>query len=99
MTRRLLFLDQFNQLAGAQRCLLDLLPAFVGAGYQTHLAIPGDGPLSQGARKLGVAVHTIPCGSYTSGQKNWFDALRFGVDLPRQRLERDRNHARPGQRH
>jgi len=86
MTRSLLFLDQFNQLGGAQRCLLDLLPAFVGAGYQTHLAIPGHGPLSDGARKQGVVVHTIPCGMYASGQKNWADALHFGVDLPRQVL-------------
>lgn len=86
MTRNLLFLDQFNQLGGAQRCLLDLLPAFVSAGYQTHLAIPGNGPLSDGARRHGVEVHTIPCGPYASGQKSWADALHFGIDFPRQAL-------------
>jgi hypothetical protein len=82
--RRLLILDQFNQLGGAQRCLLDLLPAFLEAGYETHLAVPGDGPLADGARSLGAVVHRIPCGAYTSGQKSWIDAARFGVDLPRQ---------------
>ncbi|MGA2879251.1 MAG: glycosyltransferase family 4 protein [Bryobacteraceae bacterium] len=86
MTRSLLLLDQFNHLGGAQRCLLDLLPAFVDAGYSTHLAAPGDGPLSDSARRFGVAVHRIPCGAYTSGRKSWFDAARFGVDLPRQAL-------------
>jgi glycosyltransferase involved in cell wall biosynthesis len=84
MTRSLLILDQFNQLGGAQRCLLDLLPAFLEAGYVTHLAVPGDGPLADGARSRGAAVHCIPCGAYRSGQKSWFDAAQFGIDLPRQ---------------
>jgi glycosyltransferase involved in cell wall biosynthesis len=84
MSRRLLILDQFDQLGGAQRCLLDLLPAFLEAGYITHLAVPGEGPLGDGARSRRAVVHRIPCGAYTSGQKNWIDAARFGVDLPRQ---------------
>jgi glycosyltransferase involved in cell wall biosynthesis len=86
MNGNLLFLDQFNQLGGAQRCLLDLLPAFHEAGYVTHLAVPGDGPLAEGARSCGAVLHSIPCGAYTSGQKSWIDAGRFGVDLPRQAL-------------
>lgn len=84
MSRRLLFLDQFNQLGGAQRCLLDLLPAFLEAGYEAHLAVPGDGPLSDGARRCGATVHRIPCGPLASGRKGWTDAAQFAVDLPRQ---------------
>lgn len=84
MTGSLLILDQFNQLGGAQRCLLDLLPAFLQAGYITHLAVSGDGPLAEGARRCGVLVHRIPCGAYASGRKTWMDAAHFGVDLPRQ---------------
>jgi glycosyltransferase involved in cell wall biosynthesis len=80
----LLILDQFNQLGGAQRCLLDLLPAFLQAGYEAHLAVPGEGPLTEGARSCGAVVHHIPCGAYTSGTKSYMDAARFGVDLPRQ---------------
>jgi glycosyltransferase involved in cell wall biosynthesis len=86
MTGRLLILDQFNQLGGAQRCLLDLLPAFLEAGYVTHIAVPGDGPLADGARSRGALVHRIPCGAYTSGAKSWMDAARFAADLPRQAL-------------
>lgn len=86
MSRRLLILDQFNQLGGAQRCLLDLLPAFLEAGYATHVAVPGDGPLADRARSLGAIVHSVPCGAYASGQKGLLDAARFGVDLPRQTL-------------
>jgi len=84
MTRRLLVLDQFNQLGGAQRCLVDLLPAFLQADYVTHLAVPGEGPLSDRARKLGAVVHRIPCGDYACGRKCWTDAARFAVDLPLQ---------------
>ena len=84
MSRGLLILDQFTQLGGAQRCLLDLLPAFLEAGYATHVAVPDDGPLADGARNLGAIVHRILCAAYTPGQKNWGDAVRFGVDLPRQ---------------
>jgi glycosyltransferase involved in cell wall biosynthesis len=82
----LLFLDQFNQLGGAQRCLLDLLPAFLEAGYRTHVAAPGDGPLADGARSRGAIVHQLPCGAYTSQVKSWPDVARFAVDLPRQVL-------------
>jgi glycosyltransferase involved in cell wall biosynthesis len=86
MSGNLLILDQFNELGGAQRCLLDLLPAFLEAGYKMHLAVPGDGPLADGARSRGAIVHPIPCGVYASGAKTWMDAARFGIDLPRQAL-------------
>ena len=84
MNRRLLILDQFNQLGGAQRCLLDLLPAFLEAGYRTHVAVPGEGPLAAGARSIGAKVYRIPCGAYRSGQKSWSNAAQFAADLPRQ---------------
>jgi glycosyltransferase involved in cell wall biosynthesis len=84
MNGSLLILDQFDQLGGAQRCLLDLLPAFMQAGYATHLAVPGDGALADEARRSEARVHRIPCGPYTSGQKSWMDAARFAADLPRQ---------------
>jgi glycosyltransferase involved in cell wall biosynthesis len=84
MSRKLLILDQFTQLGGAQRCLLDLLPAFLDAGYDTHVAVPGEGPLADGARRCGAVVHPIPCGAYACGRKSWMDIARFSVDLPRQ---------------
>lgn len=87
MSRRLLILEQFNQLGGAQRCLLDLLPAFLGAGYITHVAVPNDGPLADNARMCGAVVHRISCGAYASVRKSWIDVARFGVDLPRQALQ------------
>ncbi len=84
MSGSLLILDQFNQLGGAQRCLLDLLPAFLQAGYRIHLAVPGEGQLAERARRLGAVVHPIRCRAYTSGRKSWMDAARFAADLPPQ---------------
>lgn len=87
MSSRVLVLDQYAQVGGAQRCLLNLLPAFADAGLTTHLAIPGEGPLAAGARLCGATVHAIPCGPYHSVQKRWTDAARFASELPRQVLK------------
>jgi glycosyltransferase involved in cell wall biosynthesis len=84
MNSRVLFLDQFAEIGGAQRCLLNLLPAFRDAGYETHLAIPGEGPYADAARDCRTLVHAMPCGQYAHGQKSWTDIARFAYDLPRQ---------------
>lgn len=84
---RLLFLDQFNEVAGAQCALLDLLPALRERGWQAHLAAPGDGPLHRAARDCGATAQSICCGPYHSGGKSAGDLLRFAGDFLR--LRRD----------
>jgi glycosyltransferase involved in cell wall biosynthesis len=56
---RILFLDQFSDLGGAQRCLLDLLPAIREQGWHAHVVAPGDGRLFEEARALGATTETI----------------------------------------
>ena len=80
----ILFLDQFSEMGGAQRCLADLLPAIVRQGWTAHLAIPGNGPLVEFARLYRASVTTLPCGPYQSGQKRWADLARFAYQLPLQ---------------
>ena len=70
---KLLFLDQFSQLGGAQQCLLDLLPAIEDA----VVAMPGDGPMFERIRALGFETAHIDCGPYASGQKSAVDMARF----------------------
>ena len=73
-----LFLDQFNELGGAQLCLLDLVPAIQGA----HAMIPNpDGPLGLRLRRMGVDVDEIHCPPYRSGRKTVSDALRYASAL------------------
>lgn len=81
---RVLFLDQFSELGGAQRCLLDLMPELEARGWTASAALPGNGPLVDLLRARRAQIHPIPCGPYRSGSKSKGDAVRFASDLPGQ---------------
>ncbi len=76
---RLLFLDQFSELGGAQQCLLDLLPAVEPA----VVGMPGLGPMFERVRSLGHETARIACGPYASGAKTVADHARFFTETPR----------------
>ena len=78
-----LCLDQFSELGGAQRCLLDLLPALADRGWRAHVAAPGEGELFPRAAALGATTDRIRCGPYSSGRKSLADMARFAWDMPR----------------
>jgi glycosyltransferase involved in cell wall biosynthesis len=82
-----LCLDQFSELGGAQRCLLDLLPALAGAGWKVHVAAPGDGELFHRAVAANAAAKRICFGPYSSGRKTLPDMARFALEAPRLALE------------
>lgn len=84
---KILFLDQFSELGGAQLCLLDLLPALRENGWEAHAALPGAGPMVDHLQAKGVAVTPIPCGPYQAGRKRVADVVRFAADLTRQTAE------------
>ena len=78
---KVLLLDQFSELGGAQRMLLDLLPALHARGWQPYLGLPGAGPLGRRARDLGFEVSPIDCGPYASGEKSAADFWRFATGI------------------
>jgi glycosyltransferase involved in cell wall biosynthesis len=78
----ILCLDQFGELGGAQRCLLDLLPGMLCRGWSVHAAVP-EGQLAQRAAALGATVDPIRCGPYSSGKKTLTDMARFAAEAPR----------------
>jgi len=80
----ILFLDQFSQIAGAQRCLLDLMPAIRARGWETYAAVPGNGPFIEALTSCRVPVHAIPCAAYSLGHKTAGDIRRFTGEFPRQ---------------
>jgi glycosyltransferase involved in cell wall biosynthesis len=80
---RLLLLDQFSDPGGAQRCLLDLLPAIRQRGWKALVALPGAGELSGQVRALGFETARVDCGPYSSGRKSLSDAARFLAETPR----------------
>lgn len=79
---KVLLLDQFSELGGAQHMLLDLLDAIRGRDWPAAVGIPSGGELRDRARALGFEVLPIPCGPYASGRKSGLDLWRFATELP-----------------
>jgi glycosyltransferase involved in cell wall biosynthesis len=79
----ILCLDQFGELGGAQRCLLDLVPALIDRGWSVHMAAPGNGQLADRAAAFDATVDPIRCGPYSSGKKTLADMARFAAEAPR----------------
>jgi glycosyltransferase involved in cell wall biosynthesis len=77
---KILFLEQFSELGGGQRNLLDLLPAVVARGWKAVVAAPGTGPLFERARAAGAETLAIPLGNYSNSRKSAMDAARFPID-------------------
>jgi glycosyltransferase involved in cell wall biosynthesis len=84
---KILIADQFSELGGAQRVLLELLPALQRQGWNCMVATPGHGPLRTGTEELGVRCEEITCGPFGSGSKSFSDALRFVVQFPKLRAQ------------
>lgn len=80
---KILFLDQFSDLGGAQRALLELLPALAMRNWEACVAAPGQGPLLEQAARLGASTAQLPVGSYGLGRKAARDYVRFLADQPR----------------
>ena len=75
---KILFVEQFSELGGGQRNLLDLLPAVRERGWRALVAAPGSGPLFALARAAGADTAVIELASYS-------DAVTFVVDTLRLR--------------
>ena len=78
---RILCLDQFSDLGGAQLCLVDLVGELSKGGFEFHVAAPGNGPLIARLRGLGVPVRGLEIHRYSRGHKTFSDALHFMADL------------------
>ena len=79
---KLLVVDQFSDLGGAQQQLCDLLPAFREAKWEATFAFPGDGELFGRVREAGFRAERISCGPFGNGRKSAADALRFVWQTP-----------------
>jgi glycosyltransferase involved in cell wall biosynthesis len=77
-----LLVDQFGEVGGAQKCLLDLIGGWPDPKFLTA-ALP-DGPFSRILRAVGISTTAIPCGPYALGRKTAGDAIRLCSDIPRQ---------------
>ena len=77
----ILIADQFSDLGGTQRSLLDLLPA-LAESYTPVVALPGPGPLSAELERLRIRWELLAVGRYRSGAKSPADLLRYALRQP-----------------
>jgi glycosyltransferase involved in cell wall biosynthesis len=80
---RVLLIDQFGELGGAQRGLIEAAEGFAERGWEAHAVVP-EGPLVDLLRPLSASVTTIPCGPYQPVSKTFADGVRFARQFRRQ---------------
>ncbi|MBV8732067.1 MAG: glycosyltransferase family 4 protein, partial [Acidobacteriia bacterium] len=80
---RILVLDQFSELGGAQACLLMGVAAMRDRGWRVAAGLAGGGELFGRIRELGCETFRVTCGPFGLGQKSISDAARFLTQLPR----------------
>src|SRR5437764_12972361 len=66
----ILCLDQYADLGGAQRMLLELLPSFTARGWNPYVAVPNErAALLEQARELGYRTGPFQFGRQSKRQK------------------------------
>lgn len=77
--------DQFGEIGGAQRCLLDLLSGWPADEARAIVAAPDHGPLLASVRGQGFETRALRGGEYEQGRKSAWNLLRFPLDVAGQR--------------
>ncbi|MEI8230325.1 MAG: glycosyltransferase family 4 protein [Candidatus Peregrinibacteria bacterium] len=72
--RKVLFLDQYGEIGGGQRILLDIIAASASYDWKPVLLCP-DGPLAGEAQSLGAEVTTWDIPSISDGRKSLRDLM------------------------
>lgn len=84
---RVLALDQYSDLGGAQQCLADLIPAWTAHGWELTVAAPGRGLLAERVSRARAAYEEIPLGHFSARRKRFREAPRFAAHTLRLALE------------
>ena len=74
----LLFLDQYGDIGGGQRILLDLVQTARARGWSVTVLCPS-GPLAEAARALGATVHSLEVLPMRNGTKSVWTLFRAFV--------------------
>lgn len=78
----ILCVDQYGSVGGAQRCLLDLLPAFLDRQWKVSVAAPTDGSLTRDAEHLGCRIEPLRSSRLSSYQKGVTEIARYATMVP-----------------
>jgi glycosyltransferase involved in cell wall biosynthesis len=80
---RVLLLDQYGELGGAQHGFLEAAEGFAQHGWEAHAALP-EGQLWEKLRPHCASLTVLPCGPFHSVTKTPADALRFALQFREQ---------------
>ncbi len=80
---RILFVDQFSDLGGAQFALRDVMREGAERGWEMWFAAPGGGTLFEYCRASGIGARALPVGAYRNGSKSILDIARYAIDMAR----------------
>lgn len=77
----ILCIDQYAELGGAQRMLLELLPSFTARGWNPYVAVPNEhGSLIEKVRELGYGAGSFHIGNYSKIRKTGAEMLHYVQD-------------------
>ncbi len=80
---KILFVDQFSEMGGAQTGLIELLDEVVRRGWKAEVMAPENRPLHEECAKRGIPSSPLPLAQYANGHKTPTDILRYGFDSVR----------------
>lgn len=75
--KKILFLEQFSKISGGQIVLLQILSSLDKNKYKPYVVIPDKGPLVDKLEKLGIKYFVLPIGSYSTGNKSFWDVIKY----------------------
>jgi glycosyltransferase involved in cell wall biosynthesis len=83
---RVLLLDQYSELGGGQRCLIEAAAGFAARGWEVDAAFPhapdAGEPLAAALSPWCRELHPIPSGPFASTRKSLVDTVRYAAQLP-----------------
>jgi len=77
MVKNILFIDQFANIGGGQKVLLQTIGALDRNKYEPMVCLPSLGELSDRLKSMSIKTLFLPIGNYSAGKKNVFDLLNY----------------------
>ncbi|MFH2145334.1 MAG: glycosyltransferase family 4 protein [Candidatus Omnitrophota bacterium] len=80
--KKILFLEQYANISGGQRVLLEIISGLDKKLYEIFAVVPEAGELSKELETLDVKYEILAGGYYSIGRKTLLDMLRYGFKAP-----------------
>ena len=75
--KNILFFEQFSNISGGQKVLLNILSGLYKENYKSYVVLPEKGELSKELERMSIKYYILPIGKYSAGKKSLFDMFNF----------------------